>query len=273
MSENQFDFSVLLSLYKNENPEYLSESLASIAGNSLQPSQVVIVYDGPIDRNLHNVVLGFSDKLPIEIFKLNENVGLGKALNYGLVFCKNEIVFRMDTDDICLPERFEKQIDFIKCNPTVSVLGSAVEEFNNVMEVSRGVRFSAPDCYSIKEYSKKRNPLNHMSVVFKKSVVEIVGGYQHHHFMEDYNLWLRILAKGYVINNLPDVLVSVRGGDDMINRRRGFRYVLSEIKLARLKYSLKIDSFFNVIFVSFLRIAPRMLPSTLLKYVYKSLRH
>lgn len=266
------DFSVLLSLYNNESPKYLRACLHSIEQNTIQPTQIVMVYDGPIDDSLKSVVNDFSHRMFVDIVPIHENVGLGKALNLGLKFCKYEIVFRMDTDDICSPCRFEKQIDFIMQNPSVAILGSAIEEFDDDMNVSRGVRFSSSGCDDIKNYAKKRNPLNHMTVVFKKSIIESVGGYQHHQFMEDYNLWLRVLAEGHQINNLPDILVSVRGGDSMISRRKGMKYIVSEFQLARLKYSLKLDSTSHVALVSFIRIVPRVLPTSLLKFLYKNLR-
>ncbi|QKJ87765.1 glycosyltransferase [Paramixta manurensis] len=265
-------FTVLLSLYYKESTQHLSECLDSIVKNSFQPDQVVIVFDGPVGEELEAVVTTFSSQLPIERVRLPANVGLGSALNHGLAITRNEIVFRMDTDDICLPARFEEQITLMRNYPEVSLLGSAAEEFDESMHHSQGVRFSSENHADIVQYARKRNPFNHMSVVFKKSAIDKVGGYQHHLYMEDYNLWLRLIAQGYITHNLPDVLLHVRAGNNMIGRRKGRHYIASEIKLAKLKYHLKLDSLPGVIGCALIRILPRLLPVFLLKAVYKTLR-
>ncbi|MCZ9168621.1 glycosyltransferase [Escherichia albertii] len=265
-------FSVLLSLYTKEKPEYLHDCLESIRLNTLQPDQVIIVFDGPISVELQRVVSNFMAFLCIDIVKLPENVGLGTALNYGLTKCRNEIVLRMDTDDVCALDRFAVQIDFLMTHETVAVLGGAINEFDEKMECSRGVRYTVSEHKDILQYAKRRNPFNHMTVAFRKTVVESVGGYKHHHLMEDYNLWLRILAAGYETYNMNKIFVNVRAGDNMLTRRKGKGYIKSEIQLAKLKCNLKIDSSFSSFFWAVLRIIPRILPTQLLKVIYKKLR-
>ncbi|EPU6501837.1 glycosyltransferase [Escherichia albertii] len=265
-------FTVLLSLYNKESEHHLFDCLESIKLNTKKPEQVVIVYDGPISRELDSVVNSFIKYLPIEKIELPENVGLGNALNYGLNFCRNEIVFRMDTDDKCKHTRFERQLEIINIRNDIVLMGSAIEEFDESMAVSFGIRFSTEQHDDIIRYAKKRNPFNHMSVVFKKSIIQALGGYKHHYFMEDYNLWLRTIAAGYKTYNIPEVLVYVRGGKNMLSRRKGISYIRSELKLAKLKYNLKIDSGMGIIICAAIRILPRLLPVSLLKQVYKTLR-
>lgn len=265
-------FTVLLSLYNRESKHNLFDCLESIKSNTIKPEQIVIVYDGPISEELDSIVTSFIKYLPIEKIKISENIGLGNALNYGLNFCRHEIIFRMDTDDKCKSTRFERQLEIIKIKNDIVLMGSAIEEFNESMTVSHGVRFSAEYHDDIINYAKRRNPFNHMSVVFKKSIIQGLGGYQHHYFMEDYNLWLRVIAAGYKTYNIPEVLVYVRGGDKMLGRRKGIPYVISEVKLAKLKYNLKIDSNAGVIISATMRILPRLLPVFLLKQIYKVLR-
>lgn len=265
-------FTVLLSLYYKEKPEYLYQCLQSINNNTLKPDQVVIVYDGPIGEDLSAVVNEFTLLLNIYIVELPENVGLGKALNHGMNFCQNNLVLRMDTDDVCLPDRFEHQVSLMKQHPNVALSGGAISEFSEDMTSSQGIRFSVCTNEQIREYAKKRSPFNHMTVAFKKDVIQTVGGYQHHFLMEDYNLWLRVIAAGHETLNLNKVLVNVRAGQNMISRRRGLAYVKSEIRLAKLKYELKIDNIFNIFVCSIMRIVPRLLPTPLLGLVYKALR-
>ncbi|ENO2071127.1 TPA: glycosyltransferase [Escherichia coli] len=265
-------FSVLLSLYYKESALFLHDCLESIASNTCAPDQIVIVFDGYISDDLLHVVNEFSSRLPIDIVRLSNNVGLGKALNHGLQYCRNELIFRMDTDDICLPERFALQLSYMKSHPEVVLLGSAIEEFDNTMKIRQGKRFSVIYHEDIKKFAKKRNPFNHMTVVFRKSVIEKLSGYQHHYLMEDYNLWLRILAADYRTHNLSEVLVNVRAGRNMLCRRKGYSYIKSEILLAKLKYELQLDNLTGVIYTGVIRIIPRILPVSLLKLVYNILR-
>lgn len=266
-------FTVLLSLYHKESARYFEQCLKSIRENTAQPDQIVIVYDGPVGNELDDVAKTFLSYLPIEIIKLPHNLGLGKALNHGLKFCKNNYVLRMDTDDVCLPDRFENQIRYLENNPEVVLLGGAINEFDESMRISQGIRFSVSEHDDIKQYSKKRNPFNHMTVAFKKNVIEDIGGYQHHLFMEDYNLWLRVIAAGYLTHNMSEILVNARAGANMVLRRKGIRYIKSEVQLARLKYRLKIDSFAGAVGCALIRIIPRLLPLAALEFVYKKLRN
>ncbi|MFH7825444.1 glycosyltransferase [Kluyvera chengduensis] len=265
-------FTVLLSLYNKESTSALNSCLESIYYQTIQANEVVIVYDGVISEGLDNVVHVWMDIMPIKVFKLCENKGLGYALNFGLQYCTNELIARMDTDDVCLPKRFEKQLDIMKKDPDLSVVGAAIEEFDETMTSSLGIRFSRETHENIVAYSKHRNPLNHMSVMFRKSHVQKVGGYQEHFFMEDYNLWLRLMSNGYRFYNIKDVLLKVRAGDSMITRRRGTEYLKSEAYLLKMKIKLKIDTPLHAFCVFLLRFIPRLLPFFLLRVLYKLMR-
>lgn len=265
-------FSVLMSVYKNEKTESLDDCLASIAAQSLTPSEVIIVLDGPVSEDILVLIANYRDKLNITEIPLIENVGLGSALNIGMRYCKSDVIVRMDTDDICDADRFYKQINYMGSNPNISLLGSAVEEFNEDFSVSHCVKFSVMEHNAILKYAKARNPFNHMSVAFKKDDILSVGGYIDHKYMEDYNLWLRVLAHGYQTHNLEDVLVYVRAGDAMISRRKGRDYIKSEYQLLKLKIDLNIDKKFHAIIIFVARSLPRILPVYILKYMYSFLR-
>lgn len=265
-------FSVLMSLYAKELPENLEMALQSLADQTISATEIIIVLDGPITEELNAVLEKWVNYLPLITVPLEKNVGLGTALNSGLKHCNYDIVARMDTDDICVRERFEKQISFLRLNENVSLVGGAIAEFNCQIYDLHQYRFSAKNHSEILKYARYRNPFNHMTVVFRKSVVEKVGGYIHHHSMEDYNLWLRVLSHGYETYNIPEVMVWARTGNGMISRRRDLNYIKSELKLARLKYYLKLDSYFHSWFVCVLRVLPRLLPVSRLTGVYSLLR-
>ncbi|MBI6191593.1 glycosyltransferase [Providencia rettgeri] len=268
-------FSVLLSVYKNERAECLELSLNSIAiEQTKKPNEIVLVKDGPLTKKLETIIVDFkkSTEIPVKIISLKNNVGLGNALNEGLRHCSHDWVFRMDTDDISLPHRFEKQINFIINNPKIAILGAHIEEYDNDMTVSIGVRKTPCTHSKIIDYIKSRNPFNHMTVAFRKDVIESVGGYQHHLYMEDYNLWIRVIAAGHQVGNIDEILVNVRGGDSMVKRRKGLVYIKSELQLAKLKIEKNIDSPIGAYSNFTMRSIPRLLPTYMLSKVYKNLR-
>lgn len=264
-------FSVLISLYFRENPVNLEQSLQSIwHDQSVKPAEIVLVLDGPIGDSLTQVVSSFKEIIgdPLKIIYLPENLGLGRALNEGLKHCTNEWVFRMDTDDICKPDRFEKQIEFIKKNPNIVLLGGQILEFEK-NPIDAAVLKQVPIVTKeIKKFANSRSPFNHMTVAYRKSVIEKLGGYQHHLFMEDYNLWLRLIGKGYLVANLPDVLLYARVGNGMHARRKGFQYIKSEKQLLELKKQLKLQSPVHANILFLIRSAFRLLPSGILAKVY-----
>lgn len=266
------NFSVLLSLYTKEKPEFLKECLESLKIQTLSTAEIVIVFDGAVASELEAEVMRYMPVLPIKIVRLPKNVGLGKALNEGLKHCSYNWVFRMDTDDICLPERFEKQVEFIQQHPNVVLCSGHIAEFSDDKTIITSYRKVPIGKTAIKKSSLKRNPFNHVAVAFCKDVIEAVGGYQHHLFLEDYNLWLRVIAKGYEVGNLDETLVLVRAGDSMVSRRKGKEYIKGEWQLFKLKRSLKLQSLLPNFFIFLLRAGLRLLPTSLLKIVYKFLR-
>ncbi|ALO40938.1 glycosyltransferase [Pseudoalteromonas phenolica] len=264
------DFSVLCSLYYKEQPDFLNACLESISNQTLLPSEVVIVHDGPLTGELYKVLNRWKVQLPLKEVILKENVGLGKALNIGLESCSHELVIRVDTDDINLPHRFYEQVEFMQSNPDVAVSSGHIEEFHHCPTSPSNIR-KVP-VQNLKVQSLKRNPINHMACIFLKSKIIAAGGYKHLMFMEDYYLWLRVLANGLKIKNLNKVLVKARTGNGMLERRRGIVYAKSELKLMKSIYKLGLTK--NPIILSrfILRSGSRLLPKQALKLVYKTQR-
>lgn len=266
-------FSVLMSVYCKEVSTYLDESLRSLSVQSCKPDEIVMVIDGYIPHELLTVIEYWKALLPMKIIPLSKNVGLGNALNIGLQHVTYDLVARMDTDDVCTPDRFYKQIDYFKKKPETIILGSAIEEYDSNFNIRIGRRFSCSKNQEIINYALMRNPFNHMTVMFNKTFIMDIGGYQHHLYMEDYNLWLRCIASGGVFHNLEDSLVHVRAGDNMIKRRRGWRYANSELKLIPLKWNCFPDKKMKILLMSLGRFLVRLLPESILSTIYKKLRY
>lgn len=237
---SDYKFSVLMSVYYKENADFFDLALNSnLCDQTLKPDEFVLVCDGELTDSLNKVIEKYENLYPeiLKVYRLQENVGLGKALNYGLEKCQYELVARADSDDICVPERFEKQIEFIKNNPDIAVVGSWIDEFNT--DYNEPVNNKPMPCThnEIIQMGKSRNPLNHMTVMFKKSAVLNVGSYQDMPYSEDYYLWVRLIANGYKLANIGENLVHARIGNGMVQRRANKTIIRSRYLIN--KYMLK----------------------------------
>ena len=217
-----------MSVYYKEKTEYLKTSIESILDQTTSPDEVVIVKDGYLNKPLEDVIEYFVDIYPdrFKIIQLKENKGLGLALAEGILHCSNELIARMDSDDISVKNRFEKQLHEFEKNPQLDICGSYISEFESNPEIIKDVR-KVPLCdKDIKQYQKKRDGFNHVSVMFKKNAVLKAGNYQDALLMEDSLLWINMFKTGAVGMNIDESLVLVRAGDDMIERRGGYAYFL-----------------------------------------------
>jgi glycosyltransferase involved in cell wall biosynthesis len=271
--KKEVDFSVLLPVYYRENPEHLRNALASIWDlQSLKPAEIVLVKDGPLTNELNEVISTFSLIAPVKEIALDKNFGLGIALNIGLAKCRHELVARMDSDDISVSHRFEKQSSIFCENPELDVIGSNIAEFDTNPDHILSYRVLPEKHLDILAYSRRRNPINHMTAFFRKSSVLSAGGYLPISGYEDYHLWARLLLIGARFYNIQENLVLARTGDSMIARRQGKLYFHQEIKfqneLLNLGFLRKYQYYTNLI----LRAVPRILPLWALKKIYKLLR-
>lgn len=235
---SELKYSVLMSVYKKENPDFLRLALGSVVSQTVKPSEIVLVEDGPLTDELYSVIDDYKQYLKIVVNK--ENFGLGPALAKGLENCSNELIARMDTDDIALPDRCEKQLRFFSLHPETTILGGQIEEFITSPDEIIGKRIVPLSDSELKEYMKKRCPFNHMTVMFKKLDIIKAGNYRDWFWNEDYYLWIRLALKGFQFANLPDTLVYTRVGANMYNRRGGDKYFKSEMGIQKLMLENKI---------------------------------
>lgn len=261
-------FSVLISVYNKDNPKFFTQTLKSFVDQTLKADQIVIVKDGPINDELDKVIYTFESKLPLKIIKLERNLGLGLALREGLKHCSYEYVVRMDSDDISFPTRFEKQIHFLINNPEYDLVSSNIEEFNDVPG-DLGIIKRVPEKHEeIIKYSKKRSPFNHPSVAFRKSAIIKAGSYKSMILFEDYYLWLRLIKSGNKFYNFQEPLLYFRVGNNMFNRRRGYRYAKQEYRFLKIAYKENLISRFDFFRSVIVRFPLRLLPISLLKPLY-----
>ena len=226
---NEVKFSVLLSIYYKENPDYFRECMESIYSQTVLPDEIVLVEDGRLTEELYEAISEYecrASEINFVTVKLEKNSGLGLALAEGIKHCSNELVARMDTDDICVPDRFEKQLKVFSNNNNLDVVGGFIAEFDIDKEHIVAER-KVPLCHNdIVRYQRKRDGLNHVSVMFKRKSVLDAGNYKNCLLMEDSLLWANMIKNHCHMANIDEVLVYVRTGDDMLKRRGGFDYFI-----------------------------------------------
>ena len=214
-------FTVLMSVYKKEEPSFFDLSLQSILINqTLLPNEMVLVCDGPLTDELYAVIDKYQSAFPqiLRVYKLENNVGLGQALNYGLDKCSYEWIARADSDDVCAADRFQKQIDYVTTHE-VDILSSYIDEFDTDYTKPIRIKTMPLSHEELVKMAKFRNPINHMTAMFKKSVIINAGSYVHLPYVEDYYLWVRAIANGAKLANIGECLVHARIGNGMAKRR------------------------------------------------------
>lgn len=221
-------FSVLMSLYIKEKAEYFDECMQSMLRQTVLPTEIVIVFDGPISEGLRKTVEKYKAENPgwIKTVENGKNKGLGLALADGVPACTYELIARMDTDDIAREDRFEKQLDLFLADPKLDICGSHIIEFEGKIDNVLSRRNVPIEHNDIAEYQKQRSAFNHMTVMYKKSTVLKAGNYEHCPLMEDDMMWIRMLIAGAKCTNVDDYLVYARTGYAMIERRGGWAYFL-----------------------------------------------
>jgi glycosyltransferase involved in cell wall biosynthesis len=267
-------FSVLMSIYYKEKSNYLDRAMKSIWDEqSVKADEIVLVQDGKLTDDLYVVISEWKNKLGnfLKIIPLEQNVGLGDALNEGIQHCSHELIARMDTDDIALPDRFEKQLEVFR-NSDVDICSSWVSEFDDDENIILSYRKIPETHEELVVFSKKRCPINHPAVMYKKSVVEKSGGYKKMMWFEDYYLWGRMVVNGAKFYNIQEALVNMRAGYGQLERRSGLRYAQSEYNLQKeflnIGFINKIEFARNVT----IRFVSRIMPKIFVKIIYKVLR-
>lgn len=266
-------YSVLMSVYYKERPEYLQQSMESILHQTIPTSDFVLVCDGPLTPELNAVIEKMQQQFGpvLNIHRLKENGGLGKALNAGLEQCKCELVARMDSDDVSRPDRCEKQLQVFDEHPEYSLVSGTVEEFDGDIHHVTGRRVVPETQKEILQFAKKRNPFNHPCIMYKKTAVQAVGSYQDFYLLEDYYLWIRMLQHGYLGYNIQEPLLWMRAGSAMYKRRGGWKYVESQRKLFEYMAKSRFISQTDYWIQSMVRLVEAAMPNKLRTLVFKKI--
>jgi glycosyltransferase involved in cell wall biosynthesis len=263
------EFSTLLSVYKYEKAEYIKTCFDSIYKQTLQPTEIVLVEDGCLSAELYQAIDEVSKQFPHFIrVRLDQNSGLGTALAKGLEACHYDIIARMDTDDICMPDRFEKQMNYLTEHPDIDVVGTWITEFVGDPSNKISIRCLPEEPEEIFEFGKSRNPINHPTVMFRKHAVEAVGGYMPFPLFEDYHLWARMLSQHHRFHNIQESLLLFRRSPEMMLRRGGWSYAKNEVIFQKALYQMGYISWLRMIHNIILRYGIRIMPNTVRSWIY-----
>lgn len=267
------EFSVSISVYKNDKVDDFRAAINSIINQSLPPTEIILVVDGPVPKTIDTVIEYFEKSIDyFRIVRLGENLGHAKARQKGIESAKYDIVALMDSDDISVPDRFEKQLSFFKNDENLSVLGGQIHEFIGSVENIVGIRNVPVEDAAIKAYLKSRCPFNQVTVMMRKSAMLAVGGYIDWHYEEDYYLWIRMYLANCTFRNLPDNLVYVRVGEEMYGRRGGHKYFLSEAKLQYYMWQHGVIGLIRLIINVALRFVIQViLPNRIRAFIFQKL--
>lgn len=265
-------YSVLMSLYIREKPEYLKLAIQSMIDQTLKPDEIVIVKDGKITEDLQNVLNQFTDFYP-ELFNIvgyEKNRGLGLALNYGLEHCRNELVARMDTDDIAKPDRCEKQVRMFMNNPDLAIVGSAVDEFYGMPDHITGRRVVPTKHEKIYEFAKRRSAFNHPSVMYRKSRVIEFNGYSNLRRNQDVDLFGRMLFGGCQAANLEESLLWFRSDENLAKRRKSWENSKSYVDTIKKFWKMGYSSLSDYVIVVVAQTIMFIMPISVQNWLYKS---
>lgn len=264
------NFSVSMCVYGKDDPVCFKTSVDSVIEQTRKPNEIVLVVDGPVPEELSNIIAEYEKLDFFKVVRFEVNQGHGNARRAGLQNCSNDIVALMDADDISVSNRFEKQIAEFEKNERLDIVGGNITEFIDSPENAVGQRVVYSTDAEIKRDMQKRCPMNQMTVMFKKSSVEKVGGYIDWFCDEDYYLWLRMALDGMSFQNIPETLVYARVGKEMYQRRGGMKYFKSEAKLQGFMLKNKVISLPTyVINVGKRLVVQVLLPNKIRGWVFK----
>lgn len=268
-------FSVLMSLYIKEKPQYVEECFQSLLRQTVKADEWLVVEDGPLTPELYAVLDKYQQEYPglIKRLPFAENRGLGLALQSGVPECTYDLIARMDTDDICREDRFEKQLAEFEKDPDLDIIGSNIDEFEDTPDTIVAERNVPLTDAEIKKYQKKRDGFNHMTVMYKKKAVLDAGNYQSCPLMEDTYLWVRMMKNGVKCKNIGEPLVYARIGKDMFNRRGGWAYFKKYKAAFKKVYETGYISWFDYASVIIIQFCVALVPQKLRGWIFKKMLH
>lgn len=264
----QVNYSILMSVYHKENPKYLKHAIESMLNQTFKSNDFVIVCDGQLTDELYKVLDFYENNKSNSIrrLQLDKNYGLGIALNKGIDFCKNEIIARMDSDDISVNNRCELQLN--KIMEGFDLVGTLIDEFDENVNECSNIRYVPEKQEDIIKFAQSRNPFNHPSVMYRKMMVNKSQGYLDLHRAEDYYLWARMIVNGSRLYNIQRCLVHMRVNADAYKRKNTFKLFKSIVFLRKYQNKNHLISTKKSALLIATQLVLTFIPKTLMKKIY-----
>ncbi|HFI0708586.1 TPA: glycosyltransferase [Streptococcus suis] len=264
-------YSVLMTVYKKDSEDFFDLALKSILEQTILPDEIVIVKDGPVTIELEAVITRWqkSSEVHFNIIQLNNNVGLGRALNVGIKECRNELIARMDSDDYSLPQRCELQLREFEKDSTLDIIGSSVEEFISELDNIVGRRIVPTTHDEIYKFAKKRDPFNHPTVMYRKSFLDKIGGYSDYRKNQDTDLWIRMLESGAKTKNLDEIVFKFRFDQKTFEKRKNWFNTKTLIQIRHNAWKRGFNSLGEFLEIATTQIAVYLLPQRFQRFLYK----
>ena len=264
-------YSVLMPLYVKDNSDWFRVSMDSMLNQTVPPEEIFFVCDGPLSDELEKALKSYTDKDPelYTIHRIKENVGLGNALAQAVPLCRNELIARMDADDYAAPEKCEKQLRYLQEHPDIDAVGCNVEEFIDSTDnvVSHVV---LPETHEeIVKFAKRRCPIRHPALIYKKSAVLKAGNYRDYRHAQDYNLIVYMLLSGAKIYNIQEKLLYMRVSPDFYKRRGGVKQAKLVLRLKKEFYKCGFYSFKDYVISGYGNAVVAILPNKIREAFYK----
>lgn len=262
-----------MSVYKNDKAEDLKTAVLSVARQTCKPFEIILVQDGPVPQSLSDAIDELTAAIPIlKTVRLEKNAGHAGARKAAMDAASCDLIAVMDSDDISIENRFEKQLQIFEKHPEVSVVGGLIHEFIGEVTNVVGKRDVPQNDADIKQYLKSRCPLNLVTVMYRKADVEAVGGFIDWYCEEDYYLWIRLALKGFQFYNIQENLVNVRVGSEMYQRRGGWKYFVSEARLQKFMLKNGLISLPRYVYNTLGRFVVQVaMPNSLRSFIFQKL--
>ena len=266
-------YSVLMSVYSKVDPQHFREAVQSMMEQSVLTNDFVLVCDGPLTVEQEQVLEDFCEKYPglFHVVRLPENLGIGPAAAAGLEKCKNDLVAKMDSDDIAVHNRCQLQLELFEKDPELIVAGGVIEEFDKDPNKPFAIRAVPETNEEIRRFARRRQPFNNVSVMYRRSAVLAVGGYRHYRRCEDYDMYVRLLHAGYKAGNLSQVLVKVRVNNGALSRRSSWPSAAGCIRSRWYAFRIGYSSLWDFLYCAIGQLVVCISPVWLQQYIYRKM--
>jgi glycosyltransferase involved in cell wall biosynthesis len=264
--------SVVMTTYEGDDPQELQECFISLNNQIRKPDELIIVRDRKLPSELTTQIKDFEERSEFSVRDVSvEERGRGHARGIGVKKAESELVAIIDADDIACPNRLKRQLEYFESNPSTDAVGGYIGEFSDDPDDIETVREVPTTPDQIRSMARFRCPLNHPAVMFRRSAVLEVGNYRPLRSIQDYDLWMRMLASGYRLSNIPNILVKCKAGERLFQRRGGIDYLKIEFQLQYEFLQMNLISLPIFLLNVFVRCLLRISPNNIRKKVYQYL--